>query len=82
MFLYAPSVSVATGAAVSAAGGASGLRGAGGSGGAGGLGRIRVSATAGTCTLGGTFAPALVSGCTVTPAPGADGRTYVSAFPL
>ncbi len=83
VFLYAPTVTVTAGATVSAVGGAGGARGSsnGGLGGNGGLGRIRLSATPGMCTLGGTFTPALVSGCTVTPAPGTDGRVYVSAFP-
>jgi hypothetical protein len=83
VFLYAPTVAVASGAAVSAVGGAGGVSNSGssGTGGVGGPGRIRISAAALTCTLSGTFTPALAAGCAVTPPPGTDGRVYISRFP-
>jgi len=84
VFLYAPTVSVATGATVSALGGAGGAANSPGSGvgGAGGPGRVRIAATAGQCTLSGTFNPPLVSGCAVTAGAGTQNRAYVSEFPL
>ncbi|MDB4928928.1 MAG: hypothetical protein JWM10_1412, partial [Myxococcaceae bacterium] len=72
------------GATVSAAGGTGGPGGtiySNTPGGNGGPGRIRVTAGTSTCTLAGTFSPALVSGCAPTPAPGTAGRAYVGAYP-
>jgi hypothetical protein len=66
---------------VSAGGGAGGASGGGGAGGAGGLGRVRVGATASTCTLAGTFNPPLVSACTATALPGTQARAFVATFP-
>lgn len=84
IFLRAPTITTGVRARVSAAGGLGGagsLYATGGAGGDGGLGRIRISVNPATCTLGGTFVPALVSGCTVTPAPGVPGRAYIAAYP-
>jgi hypothetical protein len=77
--LSSPSVTVS--GSVSAIGGPGGLGSAhatGGAGGAGGLGRIRVSATPGTCTLGGSFNPPVIAGCTATNKVGA---TFVGVYP-
>ncbi|MFO0645466.1 MAG: hypothetical protein U0326_04455 [Polyangiales bacterium] len=84
VFLYAPSVSVASGGTVSAIGGSGGTGATVYSntpGGAGGLGRIRISAVASTCTLNGAFNPALSSACVLTPGAGVAGRAYIAAFP-
>jgi hypothetical protein len=72
-------VTVATGAIVSAVGGVGGNANPGtcGKGGDGGLGRIRISAGA-TCSLTGTFTPALASGCS--PASMAE-RVFVATYP-
>jgi hypothetical protein len=81
IFISAPVISVGSGATISAVGGAGGATSefaTGGGGGAGGLGRIRLSITPATCTLGGTFNPPLVSGCT---AASSSGKTYVGAYP-
>jgi len=77
VYLASPSLTVS--GTVSAAGGAGGTATAGrASGGAGGLGRVRVSTTAATCTLLGTFTPPLLGGCS---AAATGGRAYVAAWP-
>jgi hypothetical protein len=84
IFLRAPAVTTGVRARVSAAGGLGGvgsLYATGGGGGEGGPGRIRLSVNSATCTLGGTFVPALASGCAATPAPGTLGRAYVASYP-
>jgi hypothetical protein len=80
IYLAAPVLDVQAGAQVRAVGGQGGSStpAACGSGGAGGLGRIRISAHESTCTLAGTFEPALASGCA--PSDVAE-RTYVATFP-
>jgi hypothetical protein len=81
VYLAAPTLSVMSSAVISAQGGAAGLHGAnctGGNGGTGGLGRIRISASLSSCTLAGTFRPALVSGCTLTNSPG---HPFIAAYP-
>jgi hypothetical protein len=81
IYLSAPTINVSSAAAISAAGGAGGLGSlyaTGGGGGVGGVGRIRVSVTPSTCTLNGTFTPALASGCT---AASKSGATYVGVYP-
>ena len=83
IYLQAPAVTTAAGSQVSAAGGLGGagsLYATGGAGGDGGAGRIRISVAASTCALNGSFAPALVSGCSVTPV-GTPGRAFVAAYP-
>jgi hypothetical protein len=67
--------------AVGGAGGVASLYATGGAGGGGGLGRIRLSVDSARCALAGAFNPPLVTGCTVTPAPGVVGRAYVTAYP-
>ncbi len=81
VFVYAPNVSIASGATVSAIGGAGGTGSSGSAGGTGGLGRIRISAATATCTLAGTFTPALTSGCTASTAPGVQGQAFVATYP-
>jgi hypothetical protein len=84
VFLRAPAITTGVRARVSAMGGAGGfgsLYASGGAGGVGGPGRIRLSVNSATCLLAGTFAPALSSGCAVTPAPGVQGRAYVATYP-
>ena len=84
VFLYAPTVDVASGATVSAIGGTGGTGATVYSntpGGNGGLGRIRVTSLAATCRLNGAFNPPLVSGCAVTAGAGTAGRVYVDNFP-
>ncbi len=78
IYLTAPAVNVATGAAVSVNGGGGG--GPGGEG-RGGIGRVRVTAVLTTCTLAGTFTPTLVSGCAATSGSGTPARVYVAAWP-
>jgi hypothetical protein len=76
--LYASSTTSVTGT-VQAVGGAGGTTTSclANNGGAGGLGRIKISAPTGACTLGGSFNPPLVSGCT--PSGAVAGRTFVEA---
>ena len=71
-------MAVAAGATVSVNGGVGG--GPGGEG-RGGVGRIRVTSVTATCSLAGTFTPALVSACTPTTGSGTPGRVYVAAWP-
>jgi hypothetical protein len=81
IYLSSPSLTVSSGATISAAGGAGGAGSefaSGGGGGAGGLGRIRVSATASSCSLGGSFNPRLSAACA--PA-SARGFAYVATYP-
>lgn len=75
IYLQSPTVTVASGAEVSAAGGAGGTGGA--CGGNGGPGRIRLSVGA-TCSLNGSFSPALAAGCSPS---SVSGSVYVAAFP-
>jgi hypothetical protein len=77
IYLSSPTVSVMSGAVVSAVGGAVGLS-CNGSGGAGGLGRIRLSLGTTTCNLTGTFNPQVFNVCN--PA-NQSGRVYVGAYP-
>ncbi len=83
IYLAAPTLSVASGATVSAAGGAGGAGSefaTGGAGGAGGMGRIRLSVTAPSCSsLSGSFTPALPAGCTAGAA--TAGKTYIGVYP-
>ncbi len=68
---------------MSAAGGTGGASNSGssGTGGNGGPGRVRIATESSTCSLAGTVAPALVSGCSFTPASGTQGRAYLSDYP-
>ena len=82
VFLYAPSVTVASGAAVSAIGGTGGPGAtiySNTPGGAGGLGRIRISALSASCSLGGAFNPPLLSACSLTPGAGSAGSARAAA---
>jgi hypothetical protein len=86
IYLSAPTVTVDSGAVVSATNGRGGSGSGnnnfnGGNGGDGGPGRIRISATPATCTLGGTFTPGLVFGCRLSPMAGTPGYVYVGAWP-
>jgi hypothetical protein len=84
VFVYAPNVSVASGATVSAVGGAGGTGAtiySNTPGGAGGLGRVRISALTTACSLNGAFNPPLVSACALTAGAGTAGRAYIAAFP-
>ncbi|MEZ4394360.1 MAG: hypothetical protein R3A48_25080 [Polyangiales bacterium] len=84
LFVYAPSVSVASGATLSAVGGAGGTGAtiySNTPGGAGGLGRIRISAATTSCALNGAFNPPLVSACSLTAGAGTAGRAYIASFP-
>jgi hypothetical protein len=81
IYLSAPSITVASGATVSAVGGVGGAQSefaTGGGGGQGGLGRIRLSANPSSCTLSGSFNPPLASGCS---ASSKSGTTYVAVYP-
>jgi hypothetical protein len=83
IYLSAPAITVAPGATVSAVGGSGGapsVFASGGGGGGGGAGRIRLSVTAATCSLGGTFTPPLLAGCAPT-TPAAPAHTYVGDYP-
>ena len=87
VYLYAPTITVPSGAQVTATGGVGGDGDDGGDGGNGGptcgrggnggLGRIRIAVTASTFTTGGTFnppLPGLVPG-------GARGQAFVTVWP-
>jgi hypothetical protein len=81
VYLSAPSITVASGATVSAAGGTGGAQSefaTGGGGGNGGLGRVRLSVTPSTCSLAGSFTPPLSAGCN---AANQAGAAYVAAYP-
>ena len=81
IYLSSPTLTVGSGATISAAGGAGGAGSefaTGGAGGTGGLGRIRISATAASCSLAGTFTPRVSSGCAAT---SARGFAYVGTYP-
>jgi hypothetical protein len=81
IYLSAPTITVGSGATISAAGGAGGAQSefaTGGAGGAGGLGRIRVSVTPSSCSLSGSFDPPLVSGCA---AASKSGFAFVGVYP-
>jgi cysteine-rich repeat protein len=80
IYLAAPTLTVASGAVVSAVGGIGGVSpgSACGGGGAGGLGRVRISARLTTCSLSGNFTPPLSSGCSLSVA---DEHVYIGAFP-
>ncbi len=81
IYMTAPSITVSSGAVISAVGGTGGAQSefaTGGGGGAGGIGRIRLSVTPSTCTLSGTFSPPLASGCS---AASASGSTYIGVYP-
>jgi hypothetical protein len=83
IYLAAPSVNVSSSATISAAGGNGGFASVfatGGGGGNGGVGRIRLSINPSSCTLGGTFNPPLVSGCSATSTP-VSGKAYVGIYP-
>jgi hypothetical protein len=83
IYIQAPSVTVSSGATVSAAGGTGGQSSefaTGGGGGNGGLGRIRLSAGSPSCgTLQGSFTPPLPSGCSA--GPGVAGTTFIGVYP-
>jgi hypothetical protein len=84
IYLSAPSIVVAASASLSAAGGSGGAQSqyaTGGAGGAGGLGRIRLSVSASTCSLSGTFQPPLAAGCQVTAPPGKAGTAFIGTYP-
>jgi hypothetical protein len=80
IYLSAPTLSVSSGATISAVGGAGGAQSefaTGGGGGAGGTGRIRMSV--GTCTSSsGTFNPPLAAGCNPS---SKSGTVFVAAYP-
>ncbi len=81
IYLSSPSLTVSSGATVSAAGGAGGPASefaSGGGGGNGGVGRVRISATSGACSLAGGFTPRLSAGCA--PA-GMRGFAFVGTYP-
>jgi hypothetical protein len=79
IYISSPVVSVTgTVSAVGGTGGAGSEFATGGGGGAGGLGRIRLSATQSSCTLSGSFSPALRSGCA---AASSSGFAYVGTYP-
>ena len=81
IYLSAPSITVSPSATISAQGGQGGAQSefaTGGQGGTGGLGRIRVSVDPASCTLSGSFNPALQAGCNPV---GAAGFAYVGVYP-
>jgi len=83
IYLSAPTITVSSGATISAAGGAGGAQSefaTGGGGGQGGLGRVRISVIATSCALSGAFTPPLVNGCSPTPG-GVVGSAFVGAYP-
>ncbi len=84
IYVYAPTVTVAAGAVVSADPGDGGFAtGGGGQGGPGGLGRIRVSVQMGRCSLAfASFNPALAdSMCSFAMGAGTPGTTFIRRYP-
>jgi len=84
IYVYAPTVTVAAGAVVSADPGDGGFAtGGGGQGGPGGLGRIRVSVQTGRCSLAfASFNPALAdSMCSFAMGAGTPGTTFIRRYP-
>jgi len=83
IYLASPTLTVAAGAVITAAGGAGGEGSefaTGGGGGKGGVGRIRLSVSAPSCAaLAGTFTPGLPAGCAAGAA--TAGVTYIGVFP-
>jgi hypothetical protein len=83
IYLAAPTISVAAGATVSAAGGAGGAGSefaTGGAGGKGGVGRLRFSiGTPGCAGLSGSFTPGLPTGCTA--GTSTAGSAYFGTYP-
>ncbi|MFO0604898.1 MAG: hypothetical protein U0324_17080 [Polyangiales bacterium] len=84
IYVYAPTVTVAGGAVVSADPGDGGFAtGGGGQGGPGGLGRIRISVQSGRCSLSfASFNPALAdSMCSFSMGAGTPGTAFIRRYP-